>query len=226
MKILSYNINRSNQTKVDKVLAMDADIMVLPECAVQSQIQLPQGYEMTWMGLASICDWKGLGVIWKDNIKISVAPWFNEEHKYILPLLVNDDLLLIAAWPTIITGIKKTYPQILLETLKEYESHIRKYPTLICGDYNCFTNQSGVSKKTGTFEQCIDYMDSLGLHSLYHTLTGEMYGKETKATYFHQFKEDMPFFIDYVFTNMNVLSYELCSWDKELSDHCPQMIEL
>ena len=69
-------------------------------------------------------------------------------------------------------------------------------------------------------------MDSLGLHSLYHTLTGEMYGKETKATYFHQFKEDMPFFIDYVFTNMNVLSYELCSWDKELSDHCPQMIEL
>ena len=226
MKILAYNINRSNQTKIDKVLSMGADIMVLPECAHQSQVNLPEGFEMEWMGLPDWCDWKGLGVIWRKEHEVVVAPWFNESHKYILPFIVDRRFILIAAWPTLVPDAKKTYPQILLECLKDYQEYISQYPTMICGDFNCYIGQTGVAKKTGTFELCIDFMKSNGLYSLYHERTEEEFGKESKATYYHQFKEDMPFFIDFAFTNIQVFAYELGKWDKNISDHCPQMIVL
>lgn len=226
MKILSYNISRCNQHKIDKVLALGADIMVLPECAHPNQIKLPDDYAMEWMGLPNWCDWKGLGVIWRKEHNVAVAPWFNEAHNYILPLIVDGEFLLIATWPTLVPESKKTYPQILLDMLKDYEEHISHTPTLICGDFNCYIGQTGVAKKTGTFEQCIEILKDCGLYDLYHQRTGEAFGKESGATYYHQFKETMPFFIDFAFTNIPVFAYELGNWDKELSDHCPQMIVL
>jgi len=81
-----------------------------------------------------------------------------------------------------------------------------------------------VSKKTGTFEQCIDFFREMGYSDLYHNMTGEEFGKESNAIYYHQFKEDMPFFIDYAFTNMSVKGFVLGDWNKDISDHCPLTI--
>ena len=135
MKILTYNIHRCNQDKIDSILKRGADIMVLPECACPDQVNLPDGYEMTWVGQY---DFIGLGVIWKSTVKCSVAPWADDEHKYMIPLIVNDEWLLLASWPTIVPGIKKTYPQILLECLKAYSEHIKEMPTMITGDLCVF----------------------------------------------------------------------------------------
>jgi len=44
------------------------------------------------------------------------------------------------------------------------------------------------------------------------------------ATYFHQFKKSNPFFLDYTFTNVSVLDYELCRWEENVSDHVAQVI--
>ena len=221
MKILSYNIHRCNQEKIDNILPRGADIMVLPECACPDQVCLPEGYEMTWVG---IYDFKGLGVIWKSSVKCEVAPWADAEHKYMIPLIVDDKWLLLAAWPTIVPDIKKTYPQILLECLKAYSDHIKEMPTIITGDFNCYIGQSGVSKQTGTFEQCIDYMQGFGLRSEYHKRTREEFGKESSCTYHHQFKDDMPFFIDFTFTNIPLFAYMIGSWERNISDHNPQII--
>ena len=46
MKILSYNINKCTQSKIDHIISLGADIMVLPECARYDEIRLPQGYSM------------------------------------------------------------------------------------------------------------------------------------------------------------------------------------
>ena len=146
------------------------------------------------------------------------------EHKYMIPLIVDDKWLLLAAWPTIVPDIKKTYPQILLECLKAYSDHIKEMPTIITGDFNCYIGQSGVSKQTGTFEQCIDYMQGFGLRSEYHKRTREEFGKESSCTYHHQFKDDMPFFIDFTFTNIPLFAYMIGSWERNISDHNPQII--
>ncbi len=204
---------------------MNVDIMVLPECATNNQVILPQDCLMKWAGSDS-CLWKGLGVIWRNKHKLEIPSWYNSKYNYILPFIINNQFLLLAAWPTIIERVKKSYSQILLEALKEYELYISKYPTLICGDFNCYIGQSGVNKSTGTLEQIIEFLDIHGIYSLYHQNTGEQFGHETKATYYHQFKENQPFFIDYAFTNIPTVSYELGEWDKEFSDHCQQMIVL
>lgn len=220
-KIVSYNIHRYRQDKIDSILKWDADIMVLPECACQQQVRLPEGYQMSWVGNY---DFKGLGVIWKSKVKCWVASWADTEHKYMMPLIVDDEWLLLAAWPTIVPETKKTYPQILLQCLKAYSPYIKAMPTMITGDFNCYIGQGGIAKQAGTFEQCIEYMHQLGLHSEYHERCHEDFGKETICTYHHQFKKEQPFFIDYTFTNIPILSYTIGSWERNTSDHKPQIM--
>ena len=69
---------------------------------------------------------------------------------------------------------------------------------------------------------------SFELKSVYHELRGESFGNETKKTYFHQFKEDNPFFLDYAYytyKTLQIKNYELLPWDKDFSDHRGQVIE-
>ena len=222
MKILTYNINLSSQEKIDKVLRFEADVYILPEVACRAQVKLPNGYQMEWIG-----DFphKGLGVIWKSGIKTGVPEWFNPKHQYFLPLLI-DDKLIIAAWPTTTEHNKPMkYPQIAMAALQEYAPYIKEYPTVITGDMNCFKGKSGETKQL-SIQTILSFLGEMGLVSSYHDRTGEALGNETKATYYHQFKESQPFFIDYTFTNIPIKSYELGEWHKMLSDHVPQFIEL
>lgn len=223
MKILSYNIHRCSQEKIDYVLSRGADIMVLPECACPEQVTLPDGYAMIWQG-DDATKWKGLGVIWRRTVRCRVADWYDDSHKYMIPLIIEDKWLLLAAWPTMSHTEKKSYPQILLDCLKAYSEPIKAIPTMITGDFNCYIGQGGVSKQTGTFEQCIAYMRELGLHSEYHERTQEEFGKESCFTYHHQFKEDMPFFLDYTFTNIPLFAYMIGGWERKVSDHNAQII--
>ena len=221
MKILSYNIHHSSQEKIDKVISFGADINVIPELACPKLISIPDNYELVWQG---VYEKKGLGVFWKNTIKCETPEWWNEKHKYIRPLIVNDNWLLIAAWPTVHEGDNKTYPQILLEALREYEPYLQQYPTLITGDLNCFIGQNGANKETGRLEDIVDFLKQYNILSLYHNRTGEDFGKESKCTYHHMFSDKSVFFLDYTFTNISVFAYELAQkWDK-MSDHLPQFI--
>jgi hypothetical protein len=58
-----------------------------------------------------------------------------------------------------------------------------------------------------------------GIEYFFHQKTGEQFGHETKATYFHRFQESDPYFLDYAYTNFDVASFRLLPWNKEMSDH-------
>lgn len=220
MKIISYNISQYIQDKVDKILLFDADIFILPEMACPSMVQLPDGYEMVWTGNI---DYKGLGVIWKSYLKADVPTWFNPNLNYFLPLIIEGNLIL-ASWPTVTEQNKpKSYPRIMMEALEEYTPYLREYPSLITGDMNCYKGQSGETKRF-SIQSIFDYLQGLGYVSAYHQKSGEILGNESAATYFHLFKENSPFFIDYAFTNIPIKEYRLLPWDRELSDHVGQMI--
>jgi hypothetical protein len=222
MKILTYNINKSTQEKIEKVLAFDADLLILPEVACPSKVTLPEDYRMEWMG-----DFpnKGLGVIWKPKLKVEVPSWFNPALQYFLPLLVGGQLI-IAAWPTTTEQNKPMkYPQIALSAIQEYAPYIKALPTIITGDMNCYKGQSGETKRY-SIQTIFDTLAEMGLSSAYHQWKDEALGEETVPTYYHQFKESQPFFIDYTFSSIPLKSYHLGEWDKELSDHVPQIIEI
>ena len=223
MKILTYNIHYSTQTKVDKLLGCDADVMILPEVSCPSKIILPDLYRMEWTG--DIDPHKGLGVIWKSNLKAEVPGWFNPKHQYFLPIIIEGKLIM-AAWPTTTGENKpKTYPRIAMEALQEYAPYLKEYPSIISGDMNCFVGQSGETRQY-SISAIFDFLGKMGFVSLYHDNTGELLGKEKTATYYHLFKENSPFFLDYTFSNIPCESYHLGKWDKAFNDHVPQYIRI
>ena len=222
MKIIAYNINLYCQERIDRVLEYGADGNILPEVACKEQVNLPDGYQMEWVGDYAH---KGLGVIWKSCLNSEVPEWYNAKHQYFLPLIVNGTLI-VAAWPT--TNKQNSpmkYPQIAMMALQEYAPYFKEYPTVISGDMNLYKGQSGETKQC-SIQSIFDFLGGLCFVSAYHDMTGEELGKETAATYYHQFKENKRFFIDYTFSNVPIKSYSLGVWDRNLSDHVPQIFEL
>lgn len=196
MKILSYNINRSTQEKLNKILQFNADVFILPEVACPSQIIIPEGYRMEWMGNY---DFKGLGVIWKSGMKAEIPQWYNPCHQYFLPIIIENKLIM-AAWPTRTDdNAPKDYPQIAMETLQEYAPYLKEFPTVISGDMNCYKGQAGETKQY-SIETIFSFLEGMGYVSAYHQKTGELLGEESRATYYHRFNENSPFFLDYTFS--------------------------
>ena len=101
-------------------------------------------------------------------------------------------------------------------------------PVVAAGDFNSSPGVQGQERDSPEFLQRM--RDDLGLVSAWHHLTGEVHGEETRATYYHQWKESSPFHIDYCFlperwasrlTDVSVGSY--ADWPR--SDHRPLTVE-
>ena len=226
MKIISYNTHNCSQAKIDHILAMGADLFILPECSSREHISIPAGYDMLWCGDDNLTE-KGMGVIWKKHLSIRIVPEY-KKIKHIMPLIVDGagyPKFILASWPTV-WKVKKTYPQLLLEALKEYSFYLDRYASIVVGDFNCYTGQSGVKRSTGTFEDCIAEMEKHGLRSMYHEQTGEAFGKETTATFYWHFKQEKPFFLDYAFSCIEPISFVIGEWEREISDHRPLLIDI
>jgi hypothetical protein len=216
MKILAYNINSCTQSKVDQLFIKKSDIYVIPEIA--QNIKLPEGYSMEWIGNYPS---KGLGIIY--NIDASVPEYYDCSLPYAIPLLY-EDLFIVAFWPTKVEK-NESYTKIAKRILTHYSAELKNHKSLITGDFNLYHKKDSQNKDADLLE-IDDLLQSFGLKSVYHKLSGEAFGNETKQTYFHQFKEELPFFLDYTYTNFPVKSYTLLSWDAKFSDHVGQIIEI
>lgn len=153
MKILSYNISWSNQEKIDWLLDKKSiDAYVVPECGNADNITIPKGYSFFWMG---DFDFKGLGVICRDSHKIVLPDWYNKNLHYAIPVVFDDEYLLLAVWPTVRKGLTSgSYISILLDILEYYKPYINKYKTVVTGKESRFTyDHTG----KGNFTFFLDY---------------------------------------------------------------------
>ena len=229
MKVISYNISDSKSWKIERLLAMDADVWVVPEITCPEDAHLPEGLEMQWKGIDYFYyqkKWKGLGIIWKKGQGI-IPEWNNPEMNYGIPLIVSDYLIL-GIWPTKQQkpAEQKSYPQIAQEIIREYVPHFKDYKTLVIGDFNCYLNQIDSTKQYGDILRVNEILESSGLHSIYHQQTGEALGQESTPTYYHRYRENDPFFLDYAYTNVEPSSIRIFPWDKEMSDHVGMEVEI
>ena len=221
MKIISYNINDSKPWKIERLLGMNADVIVAPEITCPEDANLPETLDMKWYGIEYFYHekrWKGLGVIWQKGTGF-VPDWFNPDYSYGIPLIV-DDYLILGIWPTKTAANEpQSYPQIAQEIIREYAPRFKDFKTMVVGDFNCYVKQYDATKQYGDILKVNKLLESYGLHSLYHQQTGEAFGKESAATYYHRFHDSEPFFLDYAYVNFPVASFRMFPWDKEMSDH-------
>lgn len=76
----------------------------------------------------------------RDEHKCELAPWYNKNLRYALPIIIDDRYLLLAIWPTKLNKAD-SYIDICLDILNEYENKLTLYPTVIIGDYNIISTQ-------------------------------------------------------------------------------------
>lgn len=225
MKILSYNISWSKQFKIDWLFTNKGiDAFVVPECANNDNIVVPDNFQFYWVGNYAT---KGLGVFVSKEHKQIIPDWANPKLSYAIPIIIDDEYLLLAVWPTILKGITSdSYVDILLEILECYKEYIAKYKTVIIGDYNIISSNKRAGKNNPY--PIFDWMQEHGLKSAHHSFLNETYGNESLPSYHHQFKEESKFFIDYAFTNAEIVDYKLFTWDESnrMSDHVPIFVEI
>ena len=214
MKIVSYNISACTQKKLDKLFEQNADVYVIPEMA--KNVKIPDGYFMKWTGNY---DSKGLGIIFNNA---TVEDCFDESLPYAIPIKY-EDIFILAFWPTKIEK-NQTYTKLARKIIEHYAVELKRNDSIITGDFNLY-HKKDIPNKAADIIEIDDLLNSFGFKSLYHELRGEAFGSETKKTYFHRFKEDDAFFLDYTYSNFPIKKYELLDWDKEFSDHRCQVIE-
>lgn len=219
MRVTTWNCYRG--AGVDEFLALlgplGADLVALQEC------RRPDGDDAA--------------VIWRgDDVLQGSAVVSNSEalciepieipalHPTVVPVVVQ------APQPFVFVGVwtHPPYNEVAWDAMTACVDAADGLPVVAAGDFNSSPGVQGQERASVEFLQHM--RDELGLVSAYHHLTGEAYGEETRATYYHQWNESRPFHIDYCFlpetsasrlTEVSVGSY--VDWPR--SDHRPLTVE-
>lgn len=231
MKLVTWNCAMGLQKKHQKLLALDADIMVIQECSQPGidQINLPEGWSSAWFG--DNPNKKGLGVLVK-------APWTIREAHELKPKwtgkVVIDGPASIELFP--VWACKSKSPAVeYIEQVHLLLDIIEMTPfsplTIVAGDFNSNSRWDG-DYGTTNHSAAVERFRKLGMQSAYHVFSGNPQGVERDPTLWFRKNTDNPYHVDYVFLSRrllpklrNVVIGGCDDW-LSLSDHAPVLVEL
>jgi len=226
MKIMTWNCNLNLAKKYQHIESFDADILIIQECEKLKENYF-SGRKFFWTGRIEN---KGLGVLIKTD-SASIDPSVDHNLINFLPIQ-SDDLRILGVWAYNHRAIK-----FGMEVSGNTIDAIRYYRDwLVKGSNKCVfggdLNNSIIWDKRNNdnnFQNINSSLNDLGFESAYHLLSGEKFGHESEATFYHTKKESKKYHIDYLYTksldvkSLTVGKYQ--DWIK-LSDHCPMIIEV
>ena len=231
MKIISWNCNGALRKKFSHIAELNADIYIIQECedpVKANDIEYSKwASNYLWLGDSKN---KGIGIFAKSNITLEKLNWSNSfrDHtvKYFLPCIVNNDFQLLGVWTHKNNSPNFGYMGQFWKYLKTNLPSFDKI--IIAGDFNSnkiwdewdrWWNHSDVVKILG----------DQNIKSVYHELTGEEQGEESKPTFFLQRKREKAYHIDYFFVSDHFTPRKLQIGDFkkwiEISDHLPLTYE-
>lgn len=231
MKIVSWNANGKFSEKFPAILEENADIYVIQECEnpliIDSEEYADFASNYFWVGENQ---YYGLGIFAKDNVKLKLMDFDAKGLRYFIPVNVNDDFNLLGVWTNPDMDGTKTiyYPKEITEYYEEHkDSGFFNEDMIICGDFNCDVRLKGSHAKN--VYEVIEKLSECGLVDIYHHLTGEKEGEETKPTFYMYRHLDKPYHLDHIFSSSDkVKDLEIGDTDKwlQLSDHVPLIFEI
>jgi hypothetical protein len=124
-------------------------------------------------------------------------------------------------------------------TIEAHADWLRETPGIVAGDFNV-APRGTEDTRTGVLQRIFDSLDRLGYSSVYHHHFNEVYGSETRPTYFHRRKAEDPFHIDFCFVHKSLLPQvrrvEVGDYGRWVarsdprrpgfSDHVPMMVDI
>jgi exonuclease III len=226
MKIMTWNCNLNLAKKYEYIESIDADIVIIQECEKLEENYF-SGRKFFWTGRIEN---KGLGVIIKID-SASIDSSLNHNLINFLPIH-SDDLRILGVWAYNHRAIKfgNDVSGDTIDAIKYYKDW------LVEGSNRCIfggdLNNSIIWDKRNNgnnFQNINSSLKDLGFESAYHSLSGDKFGSEWEATFYHTKKESKQYHIDYLYTkSLDVKSVNIGKFQDwiKLSDHCPVTIEV
>ena len=228
MRIVTWNCCGGLKAKFSKLVAMDADVLVIQECLrpfVDEQNKL-QGWSCAWID----GDKKGLAVFAR-------MPWAILDAHPLPPKLSGmamvDGPARVELYP-VWTQVSKNPTLEYIEQIHLLLDTIERTPIstgrVVLGDFNSNARwDADYGEKSHS--RAVDRFRKLGMESAYHTFTGEVHGSETNQTHRNN-KNKQNYHVDYAFLAQTLLSKlksatvgPLEEW-LSFSDHAPLILDL
>lgn len=210
MRILTWNCSMAFRKKWQYADGFAPDLMVICEAEEPSRqpaALIAEYPHHDWIGDNPN---KGLLVLAKEPWALVRASEYDPAHRLALPLNVTGPLCfgLLAVWAQRTpTG---TYCQHTNAAIRSYAGLVGA-GGVVAGDFNANTIWDPLHRSKVTHCQNVQLLDSLGLHSAYHRLSGEPQGGETQFTHAYRRWPTHLFHIDYCFYSAN--SFRLTAVD-------------
>lgn len=241
MRLAIWNCNGGFHRKAAAAFALDADILVVPECAEPAKLGQRglslAGHNVTWVGRGNPN--KGLAVFAREPYRLKALYSPDETAssmpKVVAPILVTvpdgSRFDLLAVW-SYNHRDKNNVGNPIIRALDIFRDRLRSPELIVAGDFNA----NAIWDHHGSYNAIVDTLSALGLVSAYHQVRGERHGEEREPTiYWQKRTSDGPsYHIDYIYvpkqragTGMRVDVGTHNDWVAPgLSDHVPLVVTL
>lgn len=241
VKILSWNCNGGLRSKIDRALALDADVVVIQEAhdPAHYQHRLVPGSLSFWN--CELGANKGVFVWTRPGWDLKPHPAWSPDvpFHHMIPMVVNppdaEEITVWAVW----TRTAKSLPfedQAVGQAHEAMDAleHILGPRTVLIGDFN--SNAIWDKDRTRNHSVLVQRLDALGIRSAYHERTAEQQGSESLPTYWHQRRAQWPFHLDYAFLSKDLAVSDFWIGSREdwcmitaeggVSDHAPILVTI
>lgn len=232
MRLATWNCRQGIDRKRHALDALQADVVVIPECSSASALRHELGVSFLWRGDNA---GKGLAVVGFNGWHIEPLaaavdlPW-------VLPVRVHapDERAafdLLAIWTVARKDGRPNYTGQIKLALETWAPALADGNTAVAGDFNC--SLQGPSR--GPHRRNVERLRELGLESSYHAVDGLEHGLEDAMTlkWIGPGRVTLAYHCDFVFLPRRVLETVTAvrvGWAPEpkepLSDHAPVVVDL
>ena len=234
MRIISWNCQGGYRKKIDNILELKPDLVVIQECENLERLRVfckeKIPLKSFWFG--GFYPHRGVGVFFYEDYQI-LSMENNISIEFIVPMKImnNFEFYLFAIWAMAPLGEDKgkTYPYQIEKAVKKYKNILKNNLSILIGDYNTPNIEKPV-EKTGFM--VIEEFKKLEIFSAYHEYFEKDYGKHNQYTFYQHKNTEFKHMLDYCFASRSIIEkiskveigkYE--DWIK-YSDHCPLIVEI
>lgn len=236
LKIASWNCAGAFREKVQRALALDADVYVIQEAEPLDRYAalLPTGSATHYVVRPEYP--KGVLVFTRPGYALTVRTSAGPQtHSHIVPLTVTvpaaAPVTLWAVWTLDASPREAAYVGQAHLALDDLADELGPR-TVMIGDYN--SNAIWDHERSRNHTTLVDRLAAHGLSSAYHHWTGDTQGEETRPTFFLQRNESKPYHLDHCFTDLPVVDVQIgtfAEWSGlkaagGISDHVPLVVSV
>lgn len=203
MNLITWNCQMAFRKKAQNILALQPDILIVPECEHLAKLHFTEGTtlpkDQLWYGNNPH---KGLGVFSYGDYRLALLTCHNPEFKNILPISVTGgsiDFTLFAVWANNPEDKDGAYVTQIWKALAYYEPFLN-HETIWIGDFNS-NSIWDKPKRNGNHSDVVALFAQKNIHSVYHVHQQQLHGTEKDPTFYLYKHVDKPYHLDYCFAS-------------------------